>query len=82
MEKGVRYVDVLIRNKKTGKIVAVEVKSGNAKRSGKQILKDDIINSGSGTFGENGFSDSNNPLIGTSTANTTTSVTQVPLWKI
>jgi hypothetical protein len=81
-EKGVRYVDVLIRNKKTGKIVAVEVKSGNAKRSGKQISKDDIINSGSGTFGENGFSDSNNPLIGTSTANTTTSVTQVPLWKI
>jgi RHS repeat-associated protein len=81
-DKGVRYVDVLIRNKKNGKIVAVEVKSGGATRSSKQITKDGIINSGEGTFGKNGFSDPNNPLIGTSTTNTTTSVTQVPLWKL
>ncbi len=78
-DKGVRYVDILIRNKKTNKIVAIEVKSGNAKRNKKQITKDKIIDSGEGTFGQNGFYDPNHPLIGTETTNTVTNVKQVPL---
>jgi RHS repeat-associated protein len=80
--EGVRYVDVLIRNKKTGKVIAVEVKGGRAKRNSNQISKDKIINNGGGTFGSSGFSNPDNPLIGTSTTNTTTSVTQVPSWKL
>ncbi|WP_264080064.1 RHS repeat-associated core domain-containing protein [Treponema pedis] len=79
---GVRYIDILARNKKTGKIINVEVKSGKAKRSEKQINKDTLINQGKGIFGENGFINKNDPLIGQKTNNTTTSVTQVELWKL
>jgi len=79
---GVRYIDILARNKKTGKIINVEVKSGKAKRSKKQIKKDTLINKGQGTFGEKGFINKNDPLIGQKTNNTTTSVTQVELWKL
>jgi uncharacterized protein RhaS with RHS repeats len=78
-----RYADILIQNKKTGKIINVEVKSGGAKRSSKQVSKDKVINSGGGTFGKDAPRDMNgNPLAGKSTSNTTTSVTTVGLWEL
>ena len=79
---GIRYVDILIKNRLSGKIIAVEVKSGNAKRSSKQIKKDKAIDQGLGKFKQNGFFDEYNNLIGRTTSNTVTSVTHVPLWKL
>ena len=79
---GIRYVDILIKNRLSGKIIAVEVKSGNAKRSSKQIKKDKAIDQGLGRFRQNGFFDEHNNLIGRTTSNTVTSVTHVPLWKL
>ncbi len=35
-----RVVDILIRDKNTGKLTAIEAKSGNAVRNAKQVLKD------------------------------------------
>ena len=79
---GIRYVDILIKNRLSGKIIAVEVKSGNAKRSTMQIKKDKAIDQGLGKFKQNGFFDEYNNLIGRTTSNTVTSVTHVPLWKL
>ena len=79
---GIRYVDIFIKNRLSRKIIAVEVKSGNAKRSSKQIKKDKAIDQGLGKFRQNGFFDEYNNLIGRTTSNTVTSVTHVPLWKL
>ena len=51
-----RYVDILIKNNKTGKVVAIEVKSGGAVRSKAQLAKDKIIADGKGIFGNSGKS--------------------------
>jgi hypothetical protein len=60
-----RYADILIQNKKTGKIINVEVKSGGAKRSSAQVFKDKVINSGGEIFGKNAPLYMNgNPLAG------------------
>ncbi|WP_281912974.1 RHS repeat-associated core domain-containing protein, partial [Pseudomonas lactis] len=67
-----RYVDILIRNNKTGKIVAVEVKSGGAVRSKAQLAKDKIITDGKGIFGSSGKS----------TKGVTVSEARVPLWRL
>ena len=43
-----RRVDHLIRDRKTGKLKAIEVKSGNAKRNKTQVSKDDAMESNGG----------------------------------
>ncbi|WP_409488024.1 hypothetical protein ACK1U3_19270 [Pseudomonas promysalinigenes] len=49
-----RVIDILIKNGKTGKIRAIEVKAGGAKRSTKQISKDDaMVKHGSELIGKN-----------------------------
>lgn len=49
---GGRYIDFLVWNIKTGKIVAREIKSGNATRTKQQVLADNwIVRS----FGKNEF---------------------------
>ncbi len=78
-----RYVDILAQNTKTGKLINVEVKSGGASRSSLQIAKDKIINSGGGMFGKNAPVDMNGiSLANSATTNMTTSVSNVPLWKL
>nr|WP_229064191.1 hypothetical protein [Morganella morganii] len=78
-----RYVDILIQDKRTGKIIAVEVKSGGATRSTRQLAKDDVITSGNGMFGKNAPNDMNgNPLSGSNTSGVIVSETNVPLWKL
>jgi len=67
-----RYVDILIKNNKTGKVVAVEVKSGGAIRSKAQLAKDKIIADGKGIFGSSGKS----------TRGVTVSEARVPLWRL
>ena len=49
--KGDRYMDILFRNKRTGKVYHVEVKGNSARRSPLQRDKDALIDSGQGTFG-------------------------------
>ncbi|EDX3117388.1 hypothetical protein B6O77_004608, partial [Salmonella enterica subsp. enterica serovar Mississippi] len=78
-----RYIDILIQDNKTGKIIAVEVKSGGATRSAGQLAKDKVITSGKGTFGKNAPTDMNgNPLGGQNTSGVSVSETNVPLWKL
>ncbi|MCR8661782.1 DUF6531 domain-containing protein [Pseudomonas carnis] len=67
-----RYVDILIKNNKTGKVVAIEVKSGGAVRSKAQLAKDKIIADGKGIFGNSGKS----------TKGVTVSEARVPLWRL
>ena len=67
-----RYVDILIKNNKTGKIVAIEVKSGGAIRSKAQLAKDKIIADGKGIFKQSGKS----------TKGVTVSEARVPLWRL
>ena len=47
-------MDILFRNKRTGKIYAGEVKSCSAKRNPEQRAKDALIDAGKGTFGKGG----------------------------
>ena len=67
-----RYVDILIRNNKSGKVVSVEVKSGGAVRSNAQLAKDKVISDGEGIFGRSGKS----------TKGVTVSEARVPLWRL
>ncbi|ECF2224647.1 hypothetical protein E1627_09555 [Salmonella enterica subsp. enterica serovar Tyresoe] len=48
---GSRYVDILYRDKRTGKIYAGEVKSNTARRDNSQKMKDKEIGKGQGTYG-------------------------------
>lgn len=78
-----RYIDILIQDNKTGKLIGVEVKSGSATRSATQIAKDKVISSGSGVFGKNAPTDMNGiPLGGQNTSGVIVSETNVPLWKL
>jgi RHS repeat-associated protein len=78
-----RYVDILIQNNRSGKIVAVEVKSGGATRSAAQLEKDGLISSGGGFFGKKAPNDMDgNPLAGLQTLDVAVSETNVPLWKL
>ena len=74
-----RRVDILVQNKKTGKITAVEVKSGGAKRSSDQVAKDNLINSGGGQFGKKAPVDKDgNTLANQATTNTASNEIKVP----
>lgn len=48
---GDRYIDILFRNNRTGKLYHVEVKGNSATRNPLQRNKDVLIDSGKGTFG-------------------------------
>lgn len=52
---GIRYVDILIKNKKSHKLIAIEIKSGKARRNRSQIIKDLHICSGRGKFGASAY---------------------------
>ncbi|UHG98409.1 RHS repeat-associated core domain-containing protein [Pseudomonas sp. 7-41] len=67
-----RYIDILIQNNKTGRIIAVEVKSGAAVRSKAQLAKDKLIAEGRGIFGHS------KEL----TEGVTISEARVPLWRL
>jgi len=67
-----RYVDILIRNNKTQKIISVEVKSGRAIRSKAQLAKDKVITNGQGVFGHSGKK----------ATGVTVSEARVPLWRL
>ncbi|MCL1810382.1 MAG: RHS repeat-associated core domain-containing protein, partial [Clostridiales bacterium] len=78
-----RYVDILIQDIKTKKLIAVEVKSGKASRSVSQLLKDKIIAAGKGIFGKNAPLDmAGRELAGNLTTDVIVSTAKVPLWKI
>lgn len=78
-DSGVRYVDILILNKKNNKIVAIEVKSGNAERTKQQISKDELISKGEGTFTGKGL-DVDPKYV--NEVKIIINVKKVPLWKI
>lgn len=78
-----RYIDILIQNNKTGKIIGVEVKSGGATRFSTQIAKDEVITSGSCIFGKNASTDMNgDPLAVLDTSGVLVSETNVLLWTL
>ena len=75
---GIRYVDILIKNKKSHKLIAIEIKSGKARRNRSQIIKDLHISSGRGKFGAS----APGGLAGMETKDVITIVKNIKPWQI